>query len=647
MNFLNPSALWLLLSIPVLIIAYIIKTQYEERHISSTFIWKRSELLIKKKMPWQILRRSIIFLLQLLILASISLITARPTMTVSGKGEEYVLIIDGSASMQTKTEGVTRFERAIDEAVELASQMKYGNKATVIYTGDKTSYMISRSDSAIQVVNVLESLTCSDFSADFDNALTLARLIQEQNKYAKIFYYTDKNYTDVSDVNVVNVALENEWNVAAQSLSVAEENGGSTVFMSTIVSYGTDADLTVALYVNGKVVDAKMVSAKANEPQNIYWTGAGVKSFTTAEVFIEAEDGNLSDNSFFLCNTPEKTRNVLLISQEPKFMQSILAAFSEYKVTTHATVAAALESLSDEETTATVLSGYDLYIFDGECPEIIPEDGAVWMFGVKEMPESMGITVKTDIPEIEDEKHKGKLMVVDYLSFAKNSQSQYYDLLTQYIDKYPENEEKTNIALSFLVPYESYDKYDVIYTCRDYPAVLIPKGFDSRMVIFSFDLHDSNLPMLVDLPKLFDNMNKYCYPVMLDKNEFALGDTVTVSRLPDAEMINLTRPDKSTSVLLPLNDPRPFTVTSPGLYKVTQELRIGRRKVEESFRFYVHAPASESDTGLEGGKLFTADDIGAPDIDEGVGAIEVWLYIAMALLVILMIEWWVYYREQY
>ena len=124
MNFLNPSALWLLLSIPVLIIAYIIKTQYEERHISSTFIWKRSELLIKKKMPWQILRRSIIFLLQLLILASISLITARPTMTVSGKGEEYVLIIDGSASMQTKTEGVTRFERAIDEAVELASQMK-------------------------------------------------------------------------------------------------------------------------------------------------------------------------------------------------------------------------------------------------------------------------------------------------------------------------------------------------------------------------------------------------------------------------------------------------------------------------------------------------------------------------------------------
>lgn len=647
MNFLNPSALWLLLSIPVLIIAYIIKTQYEDRHISSTFIWKRSELLIKKKMPWQILRRSIIFILQLLILASISLIAARPTMTVAGKGEEWILIIDGSASMQTQTDGVTRFDRAIDEAVELASEMKYGNKATVIYTGDQTSYMINRSDSAVQVVNVLESLTCSNFSADFDNALALARLIQEQNKYAKIFYYTDKDYTDVSDVNVVNVALENEWNVAAQSLSVAEENGGNTVFMSTIVSYGIDADLTVALYVNGKVVDAKLVSCKANEPQNIYWTGAGVKSFTTAEVFIEATDGNLSDNSFFLCNTPEKVREVLLISQEPKFMQSILAAFDEYKVTTYATVADALAALSDEETEVTMLSGYDLYIFDGECPEFIPVDGAVWMFGVKEMPESMGITVKTDIPEIEDEKHKGKLMVVDYLSFAKNSQSQYYDLLTQYIDKNPENEEKTNIALSFLVPYEEYEGYDVIYTCRDYPAVLVPKGFNDRIVIFSFDIHDSNLPMLVDLPKLFDNMNKYCYPVMLEQNEFALGDTVTVSRLPDVETILVTKPDGNKNALVPIANPRPFTVSEPGLYKVTQELRIGRKKVEEIFRFYVHAPAGESDTGFDGGKLFTVDDIGAPEVDEGAGAIEIWLYIAIALLVLLMIEWWVYYREQY
>ena len=286
MNFLNPTALWLLLAVPVLILAYIIRTQYEERPVSSTFIWKRSELIMKKKMPWQIFRRFFLFLMQLLILILIALIASRPTMQVSGKGEEWIFIIDGSASMQTKNEeGVTRFERAVDEAISIAENMKYGNKATVIYTGDRTAYMINRSDSGVQVVNVLESLTCSNFPGDFDNALALARLIQEQNEYAKIFYYTDKNHTETSDINVVNVALEKEWNAAALSLSVAEESAGATVFMSSIVSYGIDAELTVALYVDGIPVDAKLVKCVANEPQNVYWTGSGIKSFKTAEIF--------------------------------------------------------------------------------------------------------------------------------------------------------------------------------------------------------------------------------------------------------------------------------------------------------------------------------------------------------------------------
>lgn len=647
MNFLNPSALWLLLTVPVLIAAYIIKTQYEERQISSTFIWKRSELLIKKKMPWQILRRSIIFILQLLTLVLIALIASRPTMTISGKGEEWVLIVDGSASMQTKTGDTTRFERAVDEAISLASEMEYGNKATVIYTGDRTSYMINRSDSSVQVVNVLESLTCSDFPADFDNALALARLIQEQNPYAKIFYYTDKNYTDVSDVNVVNVALENEWNAAAQSLSVTTEGDGSCVFLSSIVSYGTDAELTVALYVDGKPVDARLVSCTANEPQNVYWTGTGVKSFETAEVFIEADDGNASDNSFFLCVTPEESYKVMLISDQPVFLQKILGAFESFDVKTFETVEQALGSLSDGDTAATALSGYDLYIFDGECPETLPNDGAVWMFGVMDVPEELGIKLQTEgIPPLEGDRN-GMAMVMDRLSFSPETGGAYYELLTKYIDKNSEDDTETNIGLSYLVPYGEYSGFDVIFTCRDYPAVLVPRDFDSRVIVFAFDIHDSDLPKLVDLPKLFANMTEYSFPVMLDSSKFDLGDAVTVSRLPKAEMITLTKPDGSVTALTPLDSPRAFTVYEPGIYTVTQEVKTGRKTVEKTFSFYVGPPSGESDTGLEGGVLVTAADTGAPDVGEGTGAIEIWIYLAVALLVLLLAEWWLYYREQY
>ncbi|MBQ8912233.1 MAG: BatA domain-containing protein, partial [Clostridia bacterium] len=51
MRFLNPAGLWLLLGIPVLIIIYLIKSQHEQRAVSSTYIWKLSERFAQKRLP--------------------------------------------------------------------------------------------------------------------------------------------------------------------------------------------------------------------------------------------------------------------------------------------------------------------------------------------------------------------------------------------------------------------------------------------------------------------------------------------------------------------------------------------------------------------------------------------------------------------
>ena len=53
MSFMNPSGLWLLLGIPVLIILYLIKAQHEDRPVSSTYIWKLSSRFMKKRLPIQ------------------------------------------------------------------------------------------------------------------------------------------------------------------------------------------------------------------------------------------------------------------------------------------------------------------------------------------------------------------------------------------------------------------------------------------------------------------------------------------------------------------------------------------------------------------------------------------------------------------
>ena len=644
MNFLNPDALWLLLAVPVLILVYILKTQHEERRLSSTYIWKRSEKLIKKKLPWQILRRSILFILQFLTVVIIALIAARPTMTVRGMGDEWIIIIDGSASMNIASGGSTRFERAVSEATKLAEDMRYGNKATVIYSGDNTSYMITRSDSSQQVANTLEALVCSDCTGDFENALALARLIQEQNEYAKILYYTDKDYEDVSDVTVINVAKENEWNVAAVSLSSINEDGVQ-VFMSSVVSYGADASVTAALYVDGKVVDAKQIECSANEPANTYWTNTGIGSFSTAEIYLEAEDGYQKDNSFMLCINRESRKKVMLISQN-ETLKTMLSAFDEFVITQYDTMENAYISQSTEESEALYLSGFDLYVFDGSCPDMLPFDGVSWFFNVKDLNADMGITritegaaILTENTEGVRESDVGKC-IGGYLSFGESDESEAFSTLTSFYSA-------ENIAVRVLYPYEAGSDYYAVMKCGDLPVLLVPKNPDEQYAIFAFDISDTNMPVLVDFAELFMDLEEYFYPIMLDTAEFSIGDAVTVSRLPKAEFIRLTRPDNSKGLLLPLESPRPFTADEPGIYTVTQEVKQGRRTVDVTYNFFVHTPKGESDTSLDGGSLVTANDSGAPDVGEGAGAIEIWIYLAMLLLAIIFIEWWVYYREQY
>ena len=88
MRFLNPTGLWLLLGIPILIIIYLIKAQHEERAVSSTFVWKLSERFAKKRLPFTRLRRIMLFILQLLLIIVAAMMAAKPVIV---KGQTYEL----------------------------------------------------------------------------------------------------------------------------------------------------------------------------------------------------------------------------------------------------------------------------------------------------------------------------------------------------------------------------------------------------------------------------------------------------------------------------------------------------------------------------------------------------------------------------
>ena len=215
---LVPLGLLALLTIPVLILIYIIRPNYQVKHLSSTYVWQLSLKYKKRRIPINKLRNLLIFLCQLLILTAISLIIARPALVYDKNVErsDVIAIIDSSASMYTKTEGETRFHRAVGYVEDLAEDtLQNGGAVSVILADDDPKYLASRLDATnrtmlMETLAALEDETaCSYGKADIEAALRLSETILAENPTAKVYIYTDTSYERILDDNVYINRLSN------------------------------------------------------------------------------------------------------------------------------------------------------------------------------------------------------------------------------------------------------------------------------------------------------------------------------------------------------------------------------------------------------------------------------------------------------
>ena len=121
-KFLIPLGLLGLLGIVALILIYIIKPNFQQKLLSSTFLWRLSLKFKKKKIPLSRLRNILLIACQVLIITAIAAILAKTIHVLKEKATqpEVVLVIDSSASMRAGTEESTRYERAVEAAVRQA-----------------------------------------------------------------------------------------------------------------------------------------------------------------------------------------------------------------------------------------------------------------------------------------------------------------------------------------------------------------------------------------------------------------------------------------------------------------------------------------------------------------------------------------------
>src|SRR5438270_5502354 len=101
-SFLNPwtAAIAAGIAVPALLVLYFLKLRRREMAVSSTLLWRKAIQDLQVNAPFQKLRRNLLLLLQLLLLALLCLALSRPVANFTpGAAKLSVIVIDRSGSM--------------------------------------------------------------------------------------------------------------------------------------------------------------------------------------------------------------------------------------------------------------------------------------------------------------------------------------------------------------------------------------------------------------------------------------------------------------------------------------------------------------------------------------------------------------------
>ena len=606
MGILAPLGLIGLSAILAVIIIYLIKPPYKNRTVSSTFVWKLSLKLSKKRRKWDALKNSLILALQIFIVGCLGLMMAQPFLSLNIKSGEKVIILDCSASMAATAEGKSRFERALDEVIEIAEDKKAEDKFTVIAANNKPDYLMYRVDSLDYIVGIMKETECEETDCDIAAALTLAEAVLEENSKANVILITDCDYESSGYIDVTNVSSEKEWNVGITELK-AELDGGYYKFTANLISTKKSPEISAKLYIDGEYKSVKAVSLLDGEPYEIIYDDLNITEFEEAKVIISGGDSFGLDDEYVLYNQNEIFK-VQLVSDTPNFLRSALLSVGGVSID-------AVGYDGDIKT-----EGYDLYIFEGIDPQFLPADGAVWIFNPYHLPVEYGVTF-------------GEPDTGPYNFSSSENLSEKYSQIISGISA-------EEIEVSEYTPILDANGYQSIFDCNMQTAAVAGEIGKTKVMIFSFDLHKSNLPLLLDFTLLISNLKEECIPYTVDRTLVTAGEDVEINLRPNITGAEIEYAGEKTPLK---QSPEIFKARKVGEYQVKQYFEGDASKTNN---FFVCLSPSESDFSYTGG-ILAPEEYPGKEVSTDKEEVDIIPYLAGLMLLLIILEWGLYYREQY
>ena len=264
MEFIQTGGAWAFLGLAAILALYMLKRRFEEHEVPSTYLWRRMLADQNANRPFQKLRKNLLMVLQLAVVALLALALMHPA-TKGLAGGDYVLIFDTSLSM--RADG--RMEQAKERALRMVDEMAAGSSVTVITAGSEVETPLSRSEDTVRVKQAISSVRAGYAGAALERAVSLAQAMAREIDGLNIIVFSD-DYEAPEGIRTINAGRGAE-NRAILSVKLARRADANEAVV-VVANYGEACDVTLEIEADGALWDVHTVSLEKEQTLGVSFT---------------------------------------------------------------------------------------------------------------------------------------------------------------------------------------------------------------------------------------------------------------------------------------------------------------------------------------------------------------------------------------
>jgi hypothetical protein len=605
MSFLAPLAAVLAVTLPAIVALYFLKIRRPTRIVPALHLWPDQIRDRQANVPWQRLRPSWLLFLQLLAAAVLVAAAVQPALPAGAAlARHSIVLIDASASMQATDVTPSRLDVAKRQVNALIDQLGPTDRMTVIAVGPVARIVASVTGDRDTLHRAVNGIAASNGAADLSAALAMAAGLVRAGDDARAYLFSDGIVQPLRasfaaglpfpvDYHRVGVSGEN---VGLTSLTVRTSALSRAGYLH-VQNFGQQPhSVSVEWRGDGHLLDLRPLTLAAGQAQDLIFPVPADATSVTAHL-AGSDIFALDDTATAVARTP-RAFHVLLVTPGNVFLEQALRLRSDLQIDV---VAPAAYRAS---------AAYALTVFDRYSPAVLPDGPLVMVDPPAGSALAGGQAVGI-----------GRVRAVD----AGDPLLANVDLQDVHVARSPDL--RNSIFGRPLV------------SSLQTPLVLL-RDEPFRQVLVGFDLHESDLPLRIAFPILVQNLSEWLLPPSVPSHSFHPAEAVTIVPESGATSVSVLRPDGSRRALA-AGSIATFADTDPtGLYTVEQTIA---GKVQRSW-FSVNLfsdPISQ---------LKPPDRLTLPPTRTSVtqtthrGQLEIWPWIALAALGVVMAEWLAFHR---